>query len=124
MKDSSKIHPIPLEDTCKTTMWHVKVFKFILGIIEVNFRLIMENICYQKECSQQEFRILIAEAPTNISCISKEGDSLFIIMSWYRFQKQNLQENKNSCFEKRTRYSLNVLVVLFDVLVHTSNAPH
>ena len=54
--NSSRMFPIAMEETWKTTRWPCRVFCFLLAVTEVNCRLVLTNLYNQPECSQQEFR--------------------------------------------------------------------
>lgn len=54
--NSSRMFPIAMEETWKTTRWPLRVFCFLLAVTEVNCRLVLTNIYNQSEMSQQDFR--------------------------------------------------------------------
>ena len=60
--NSSRMYPIALEETWKTTRWPCRVFCFLLAVTEVNCRLAFTKIYNQPEMSQQEFRKLFSRA--------------------------------------------------------------
>lgn len=54
--NSSRMHPLSLEETWKTIRWPLRVFQFILAVTEVNCRLAFQNLCGGEIMSQQQFR--------------------------------------------------------------------
>ena len=58
--NSSRMYPIALEETWKTTRWPCRVFCFLLAVTEVNCRLVLTNIYKQPDMSQQQFRKLFS----------------------------------------------------------------
>ena len=54
--NSSRMFPIVMEETWKTTRWPCRVFCILLAVTEVNCRLVLTNLYNQPEYSQQEFR--------------------------------------------------------------------
>jgi hypothetical protein len=54
--NSSRMYPLALEETWKTTRWPLRVFQFLLAVTEVNCRLGFESLCGGERMSQQQFR--------------------------------------------------------------------
>ena len=54
--NSSRMFPIAMEETWKTTRWPLRVFCFLMAVSEVNCRLVLTNIYKQQERSKQDFR--------------------------------------------------------------------
>ena len=54
--NSSRMVPIAMEETWKTTRWPLRVFFFLMAVSEVICWLVLTNIYKQPERSQQDFR--------------------------------------------------------------------
>ena len=54
--NSSRMFPVAMDETWKTTRWALRVFCFLMAETEVSSWLVLTNICKQWETSQQDFR--------------------------------------------------------------------
>ena len=54
--NGSRMYPIALEETWKTTRWENRVFQFLLAITEVNTKNELHHLYGHKNYSQIEFR--------------------------------------------------------------------